>query len=623
MQVWQPQNISAICPPQISGCSDFAVVYLSLLVQLYGGSVDQKKHEMCDRETKPEAWDGKEYDFIVVGAGAAGCVVANRLTENYKWKVLLLEAGPEEPDITRVPSLISAVSGSNIDWQYTTEPNGKSCLALPGGRCTWPRGKTMGGSTSTNGFGYIRGNREDYDSWARLGNKGWSYEDVLPFFMKSETNMNKYAVDSDYHGAKGEQYVSWLPYVDDASNMMMEAYTEGGIPLLDYNGAEQLGAMQMQAFALEGERVSTNVAFIQPIRHKRPNLFIETNSEAIKILIDDHKNANGIVYLKDAKKYTAYAKKEVIISGGTINSPKLLMLSGIGPKEHLKSLNIPVVKDLAVGENLHDHLSFDGLAVALSNETVTAVSQQEILRAVKELAEMKIKRGPLSALGPVLSSSFLKTKPYLIAPDIQYQVVPLPNLREYLRDPLAAAVQYVFTPMSYYDAVMPRAMNLVPKSRGKLLLNKTNPYGPPLLHVNYLGDDSDLIPLMKGVRFLLSLENTEAFQSRGAYFVREKMPHCKEYDWGTDEYFVCLIRHYTSTTHHQVGTCKMGPAWDKKAVVDSELRVYGVKRLRVIDASIMPVVIRGNTEAPAIMIGERGVDFVIKYWQNLTKDYCF
>ncbi|XP_045762915.1 glucose dehydrogenase [FAD, quinone]-like [Maniola jurtina] len=623
MQVWQPLNLSTECPPHISGCFDFAPIFFSLLVQLYGGSVDQKKQEMCDRETKPEARDGKEYDFIVVGAGAAGCVLANRLTENYKWKVLLLEAGPEEPDITRVPSLASTAMNSNILWQYSTEPNGKSCLAFPGGRCEWPRGKTMGGSTSVNAMGYIRGNRVDYDMWARLGNRGWSYEEVLPFFIKSETNMNKYAVDSDYHGARGEQYVSWLPYVDDASSMMLQAYNERGIPFLDYNGAEQFGTMQMQSFTLDGERVSTNAAFIQPIRYIRPNIVVETNSEAIKILIDDLKNAYGIVYFKGGKEYTAYAKKEVIICGGTINSPKLLMLSGIGPKEHLQSLNIPVIQDLAVGENLHDHVSFDGLVIALPNETATVVSQQEILRAVKEHAEMKIKRGPLSGFGPILSSSFLKTEPYLTAPDIQYQTRPVQNLREFLRDPVGASIKSSFTPAQYYDAMIPRPMNLVPKSRGKLLLNKTNPYGPPLLYANYLGDDRDLIPLMKAIRFLLSLENTAAFRSRGAYYVREKMPHCQQYVWGTDEYFICVINHYTSTTHHQVGTCKMGPSWDKKAVVDSELRVYGVDRLRVIDASIMPVVMRGNTQAPTTMIGERGVDFVIKYWQNLTKNYCF
>ncbi|XP_034826638.1 glucose dehydrogenase [FAD, quinone]-like [Maniola hyperantus] len=622
--IWQPLNLSTACPPStpITACSDFGLTYLSLLVQLYGGSVDKRKQDMCNRETKPKARDGKEYDFIVVGAGAAGCVVANRLTENYKWKVLLLEAGPEEPDITRVPGLSSTLPGSNIDWQYTTEPNGKSCLAFPGGRCAWPRGKTMGGSSAINSMGYIRGNRVDYDLWARLGNRGWSYKDVLPFFIKSETNMNKYVVDSKYHGAKGELYVSWYPYVDDPSEMMVQAYIEGGMPFLDFNGAEQLGAMQIQAFSLDGERVSTNVAFIQPIRYKRPNLVIETKSEATKILMDDLQNANGIIYTKDGKTYTAYAKKEVIICAGAINSPKLLMLSGIGPKEHLESLNIPVVEDLAVGENLHDHVTFNAIVIALPNKTSTAITQQEVLRAVKRFAEMKIKKGPLASNGPVMSCSFLKTEPYLIALDIQYQANHLPNWREFLLDPVTAA-NVAIMPTPYYDAFIPRAMNVVPKSRGKLLLNKTDPYGPPLLYANYLGDDRDFTPLMKAIRFLLSLENTAAFRSRGAYFVRDKMPHCKQYDWGTDEYFVCLIRHYTSTTHHQVGTCKMGPAWDKKAVVDSELRVYGVKRLRVIDASIMPVVIRGNTEAPTVMIAEKGIDSVIKYWQNRTNNYCF
>ncbi|CAH2237985.1 jg7839 [Pararge aegeria aegeria] len=547
--IWQPLNLTEACPPYtpISACSDFGLVYLSLLVQLYGGSSDKRKQQVCEREGR-KSKRHSEYDFIVVGAGAAGCVIANRLTENPKWKVLLLEAGPEEPDVTLVPGLSTALLGSNIDWQYSTEPNGKSCLAHPGGRCAWPRrryvwyrGKTMGGSSSINSLAYIRGNRLDYDAWAALGNEGWSYKEVLPFFRKSERNMNVEALDSKYHGAKGEQYVSRYPYIDEPSLMLTEAFNQGGLPLTDYNAAHQVGTMQAQAVSLDGERVSTNIAFIQPIRNKRPNLDIETNSEAIKILIDEDNNAYGIVYVKDGKKYTAYAKKEVIISAGSINSPKLLMLSGIGPKKHLENLGIPVVQDLAVGENLHDHVTFNGIILALPNKTSTAVSEEEILTAVKDYAKMKFKRGPLSGNGPVNSVSFLKTDPELDAPDIQYQVDHAPNWREFIQDPITAE-NVAIMPTAFYDAVIPRTMNLVPKSRGVLLLNETDPNGHPLLYPNYFGDERDFIPLLKGVRFLLSLEKTEAFRSRGAYFVRQPMPHCKHYEWGTDEYLICLMK---------------------------------------------------------------------------------
>ncbi|CAH0714786.1 unnamed protein product, partial [Brenthis ino] len=618
--IWQPLNLSEACPPHspVIGCSPFAYVYLNLLVHLYGGSKDERIQRKCEErrdEEKPN-----KYDFIVVGAGSAGCVVTNRLTENPEWKVAVLERGGYQPDVTLPPGVSTSLLGSSIDWRYTTEPDGKSCLAHPGGRCPWPRGKVMGGSSSINSLAYIRGNRVDYDGWAAMGNPGWSYEDVLPFFKKSEHNLNIEGRVLEYHGDSGEQYVSRFPHIDSFSRMWIEAFNQAGLPLTDFNGREQEGTNQAQAFSKNGERVSTNTAFIEPIRCKRKNLVVEVNAEATKILFDEHKKAIGIVYIKDNKKHTVYAKKEVIISGGTINSPKLLMLSGVGPKKHLEDLGIHVIKDLAVGENLHDHVTFDGVIVALSNKTATTVSQDEVLEAVKEYHNMKIKRGPLSGNGPVSSISFLKTDPHLTAPNVQYQVNDATSWRSYILDPITAETVSIL-PTAFYDGVIPRTMNLVPKSRGVLLLNSSNPDGPPLIYPNYFGDERDFIPLLKGVKFLLSLENTEAFKSNGAYFVRDKLPACKHHEWGTEEYYICLAKAYTSSPYHPVGTCKMGPKSDKKAVVDNELRVYGVEGLRVIDASIMPVVVRGNTNAPSIMIGERGVDFVIKHWKHTDQHH--
>lgn len=446
---------------------------------------------------------------------------------------------------------------------------------------------------------------------------------MLPYFVKTETNLNKYSLDEDYHGAMGEQYVSWLPYLDEPASMMTEAFTEAGVPYGDFNGASQFAGMQAQVTAADGERMSTNRVFIGPIRYKRNNLVIKTHSVATKIIFDEHKRARGVEYVRNGKKYRAYAKKEVIVSGGVVESPKLLMLSGIGPKEHLESLNIPVVQNLAVGENLQDHVAFNGLIIALSNETATTVSHEQMLRDIKEFATLKHKRvSPLAGLGPIMSAAFIKTDECLVAPNMQLQANHIPDWREYIKDPVMGEKAAIW-PTSYYNGMIPRIMNLTPKSRGKILLNEDDPLGPPKIHVNYLGDERDIEPLLKGIKFMLSLEDTEAFKSRGAYYVREQFPHCTEHEWGTDEYFVCLIRQYTSCTHHQVGTCKMGPRRDKKAVVDSELRVYGVKSLRVIDASVMPVVIRGNTNAPTIMIAEKAIEGVIKYWQKRTNNYCF
>lgn len=396
--------------------------------------------------------------------------------------------------------------------------------------------------------------------------------------------------------------------------MMTQAFNQGGLPIRDYNGPFQVGAMPAQAITKDGIRVSTNKAFIQPIRYKRRNLKVKIKAEVFEILISDNKVAYGVKYLKNGKVHTAYAKKEVIVSAGTINSPKLLMLSGIGPKEHLSNLNITVKQALSVGENLHDHVTFNGLIVALPNETATLIAQDQILNEIKCYKNMKVKRGPMSADGPANNIAFIKTEPDLLAPDIQFHIGHL-HRDDYVREPEIADEISIF-PTPFYDALLVRAMNVVPKSRGKVLLNPANPYGKPLLYANYLDDPTDAIPILKAVKFALSLENTTAFITNGARYDRTPLTACKDYEWGTDEYFLCLIRSYTSATHHQAGTCKMGPSWDPKAVVDPKLRVYGVPGLRVIDASIMPYAVRGNTNAPSIMIGEKGVAMVLEYWLN-------
>ncbi|KAI5642239.1 GMC oxidoreductase domain-containing protein [Phthorimaea operculella] len=402
--------------------------YLDLLVKLYGGSREKKTQTLEESE-------GGDYDFIVVGAGSARCVVANRLTEIDEWKVLLLEAGPEQPDVTWVPAFSTALLGSNIDWNYQTEPNGKSCLARPGQRCTWPRGKTMGGSSSINSMDYVRGNKVDYDNWAAMGNEGWSYKDVLPFFKKSENNLNIERLNRKYHGVHGEQSVARYPYIDQPSIMLTEAVNEGGLPILDFNGEKQLGTKQAQAFSEDGERVSTNTAFIEPIRHERENLVVKPDSEAVQILFDKHKRAYGIKYVRNGTIHIATAKKDIIISSGAINSPKLLLLSGIGPKKQLQDLNIPCVQDLPVGENLHEHVAFNGIVIALPNKTATTISQPEIIKYAMEFKHLDYKRGPLSANGPVNSLTFLKTNQSLPAPDVQVQFDNV-NWEEYYRDPI-------------------------------------------------------------------------------------------------------------------------------------------------------------------------------------------
>lgn len=465
----------------------------------------------------------------------------------------------------------------------------------------------MGGSTSINTMVYVRGSKYDYDTWASLGNPGWSYDDVLPYFKKSEKNFNFEAMNRKYHGVEGEMTISRFPYIDKPSVMIINSYNEGGLPLTDFNAAHQTGAMQAQAYSLNGKRMSANNAFIQPIRYKRKNLTVRVQSEVIKILINKHNMAYGIKYITNGKVHEAFAKKEVIVSGGSINTPKLMMLSGVGPKHHLMKMNIPVIQDLPVGKNLQDHITFNGLPITISNKTSTLVESEEILNDVHAYSLMKLKQGPLAANGPMNTVAFMKSDLNLPAPDLQLKMLGV-KLSDFQTPQIM--------PASYYDCLSPLVISLTPKSRGEILLNPKNPHGAPLIYPNYFEDPDDLIPIVKGVKYVISLEHTEAYKRAGARFVRKPLPACRSYEWGTDEYIICLARSYTFTLYHPVGTCKMGPEWDKEAVVDSRLRVYGVSGLRVIDASIMPLVVRGNTEAPTLMIGERGVSFILEDWLN-------
>ncbi|CAH4029669.1 unnamed protein product [Pieris brassicae] len=605
--MWEPVSLSNVCLPDsnLTACSYFGYAFLNLLVNLYG------KPQVENTESKHLF--NESYDFIIVGAGSSGCVVAEGLSKNPKWRVLLLEAGGEEPIVTIIPGLTSALIGSSSDWQFTTEPNGKSCLAN-NGRCLWPRGKGMGGSSSINSMSYIRGNRGDYDHWAELGNVGWGYDEVLPYFKKSERNLEPEVVEPYYHGFNGEQPVARYPYIDQPSKMLTAAFIERGLPLIDYNGAEQEGVNQAQAFVSNGRRRSANKAFIEPIRNKTKNLVIKINSKATKILIKNMK-AYGIEYENNGTVFTALASKEVIISAGAINSPQLLMWSGIGLKDQLESVGIPVMKNLSVGKNLHDHVTFDGIFIALPNKTATRVSNEEVFEYVENFFVMDPKENPLSGNGPLNTIAFLKSKADLRYPDVQYQVGGIHSWRELLAN-LSSYLKVQILPTPFYDGLSPRTQNLQPISRGDLQLNPKDIYGYPLINPNYFGDEEDLLTLLRGVDFILSLRDTEAFKESGAYFIEIPLPPCDKYKWGTKEYFICLMKTFTGSTYHPVGTCKMGPEYDSEAVVDSKLKVYGVDRLRVIDGSIMPRAPSGNTNAACLLIGELGAEFIINYWKE-------
>lgn len=526
-----------------------------------------------------------------------------------------MEAGGEEPEVADVPAFAPALQGSSIDWRYSTQPSPKSCLARDQGRCNWARGKVMGGSSTINYMIYIRGHPEDYDEWEHMGNPGWSYQDVLPYFIKSEDNRDIEKVDPHYHGVGGYQTIEYFPYQDINSVSIVKAFQELGLEKIDQTTEHLIGTSLLQHHTRDGERLSANGAFIRPIRRKRDNLVVQTNAHVTRILIDpDTKKAYGVEYVqKGFVTKQVIARKEVILSAGAINSPTILMGSGVGPADHLQELGIKVIKDSAVGYNLHDHTTVDGVIIQLSNYSATTATDEQIRQDVYYWRDTH--KGPLASTGPLQANAFVQTK-YEHShdrPDIQISTDAL-NVDNFLTDPILTYNTAVL-PLAYYDGIMARPILLNPESRGRILLNYSDPvFGTPLIHANTFTEEIDLLRIVEGMKQSINLVNTKTMEHLGARLVDTPLPACSHIPFGTDEYWACVAMAYTTTIFHPVGTCKMGPKTDSYSVVDPKLRVHGIKNLRVIDASIMPKIIRGNTNAPTCMIAEKGSDFIKHTW---------
>ncbi|MCH2066353.1 GMC family oxidoreductase [Shimia sp.] len=528
-----------------------------------------------------------EFDFVIVGAGSAGCALANRLSADERYSVALIEAGPADrnPWIHIPVGYFRTMGNPKSDWMYVTEPDD----GISGRAISWPRGRVLGGSSSINGLLYVRGQPQDYDHWAQQGCFGWSWEDVLPLFKRAETWQG--ADESGVRGAEGPLSVQESRLTRTVVDVWLDAAEAAGYKrTADYNGEDQEGVGYFQLTMKGGRRCSAAVAYLKPIKDRK-NLTILTNAQAEKVLIEHHR-AIGVRVKRHGARENVRARKEVILSAGAIGSPQILMLSGVGDPEELSPHGIEVRAALTgVGKNLQDHLQ--ARPVFKTNlSTINTEANSIFKQGLMALQYALTQRGPMT-MAASLGAGFLKTEDHLETPDIQFHIQPW------------SADKPADGPHKF-SAFTASVLQLRPESAGHLSLRSAKMEDHPEIHPNYLATDLDCKTIVKGIQIARKISQTAPLKSH----VSEEHAPGPGVALDDEQATLDWARQTSVTIYHPTGTCKMGN--DDRAVVDPRLRVRGIDGLRVADASIMPQIVSGNTNAPCIMIGEKAADLVLE-----------